>query len=177
MNIRILIIALFVILSFIPYPSSLIHSSIHSSPQIHIVLEVADNDAKRGWGLMGRTHLSDEQGMLFEDPKGSMWMFNVPMDLSVAFIDERGNIISIEELKAYPEKMDPKRPILRLEDMRKYPPGDRIYQFFLNHAVKVPTSTRFALEMNGGWFKRKQISPGDKFLWKKGSSQGFIQKL
>ena len=60
-----------------------------------------------------------------------MWMRHTYLPLSVAFLDEQGRILNIEEMQ--PETED-------------------------NHcAVK---DARFALEMNRGWFSAKGIKAG-----------------
>ena len=60
-----------------------------------------------------------------------MWMKNTLLPLSVAFIDESGKILNIEDMK--PQSLD-------------------------SHCGK--TRVRYALEMNQGWFKNKNIKPG-----------------
>ena len=60
-----------------------------------------------------------------------MWMKNTLIPLSVAFIDEEGKIVNIEEM--LPETST-------------------------NHCAK--KNVRYALEMNQAWFKQKNIKPG-----------------
>jgi uncharacterized protein len=144
--------------------------------EVPFTIEVAENNQQRQWGLMGRSELPENQGMLFLDPRGAIWMFNVKIDLSVAFLDQSSKIISIEDLKAYPEMMDPERPILQISDMKKYPRDDKTFRFFMDHSVPIPKQTKYALEMNMGWFKKHQIQPGDKVVWTKGETKAFILK-
>ena len=72
--------------------------------------------------------------MLFVFPLAAnhcMWMRNTLLPLSVAFLDEDGRILNIENMQ--PQTED-------------------------NHcAVK---AARYALEMNLGWFSSKGIKPG-----------------
>ena len=96
--------------------------------------EVAATDEARTVGLMNRKTMEDTRGMLFVfDGAGShcMWMKNTWLPLSVAFIDEAGMIVNIEDMA--PETED-------------------------SHCAAKPA--RYALEMNGGWFKRRGIKSG-----------------
>jgi len=102
---------------------------------IHLIkAEVAQTEAEREQGLMFREKMGDNEGMLFlfKSPAGvCMWMKNTLIPLSVAFLDDKGEIINIEEMKA--ETLD-------------------------SHCAK--RGATYALEMNRGWFKQKNIKPG-----------------
>lgn len=105
------------------------------SAGMHIIkAEVAETNAERQQGLMFREKMGPNEGMLFlfEAPAGvCMWMKNTLIPLSVAFIDEKGKIVNIEDMQ--PQTMD-------------------------SHCAQKPI--RYALEMNRGWFKQKNIKPG-----------------
>jgi uncharacterized membrane protein (UPF0127 family) len=99
-----------------------------------IEAEVAADQAARMQGLMHRKSLAPNRGMLFVFPQAArhcMWMRNTFLPLSVAFIDDEGKIINIEDMA--PQTED-------------------------NHCAGGPA--RFALEMNRGWFAEKGIRPG-----------------
>lgn len=101
-----------------------------------IQAEVAASDADREQGLMYRTKMGMNEGMVFDfgAPAGvCMWMKNTLIPLSVAFIDSEGKIINIEDMQA--ETTD-------------------------SHCAK--KTVRYALEMNLGWFRQKNIKPGSK---------------
>lgn len=102
---------------------------------IHVIkAEVAAKDEERQQGLMMREKMAANEGMVFvfEAPAGvCMWMKNTLLPLSVAFIDEGGKIINIEDMK--PQTTE-------------------------SHCAK--KLVRYALEMNQGWFKQKNIKPG-----------------
>lgn len=101
-----------------------------------IQAEVAATDAARQQGLMLRTKMGASEGMVFDfqAPAGvCMWMKNTLIPLSVAFIDSEGVIVNIEDMQ--PETTD-------------------------SHCAK--KTVRYALEMNQGWFKQKNIKPGVK---------------
>jgi uncharacterized membrane protein (UPF0127 family) len=98
--------------------------------------EVAADQANRMQGLMNRRTMAPQQGMLFvftENNTHCMWMRNTLLPLSVAFLDERGQILNIEDME--PQTED-------------------------NHCAARPA--RFALEMNKGWFAQKGIKAGAK---------------
>lgn len=105
--------------------------------QIHV--EVASNAAAREQGLMNRRSLALNSGMLFdfERPaeKVCMWMKNTLIPLSVAFMDNNGVILNIEDMQPQTET---------------------------NHCSAPNKSVRYALEMELGWFGQKHIGPGDR---------------
>jgi uncharacterized protein len=101
-----------------------------------IEAEVAANPANRAQGLMNRRNMAAQQGMLFvftENNTHCMWMRNTFIPLSVAFLDEQGRIINIEDMTPQTES---------------------------NHCAARPA--RFALEMNKGWFAQKGITAGTR---------------
>ena len=101
-----------------------------------LTAEVAANDPDRMQGLMHRRMLPENRGMLFVFPniaQHGMWMMNTYIPLSVAFIDDKGVIINIEDMQ--PHTRDA-------------------------HNAKQPV--RYALEMNLGWFRKRGIGPGAK---------------
>lgn len=62
-----------------------------------VELEVARTDAQRAIGLMYRTDLPDNRGMLFlfDPPRSvSFWMMNVPIPLDIVFLDN-GRVTAI----------------------------------------------------------------------------------
>jgi uncharacterized membrane protein (UPF0127 family) len=99
-----------------------------------LTAEVAGTDATRTQGLMHRRILPESRGMLFvfrEVAHHAMWMMNTYIPLSVAFIDERGVIINIEDMKPHTQDTHP--------------------------AAK---PAKYALEVNQGWFAKRGIRPG-----------------
>ncbi len=96
--------------------------------------EVADTDPARMQGLMYRKALADNAGMLFifdESGRYCMWMKNTYVPLSVAFLDEHGAIINVEDMAPQTEN---------------------------SHCAARPA--RYALEMNRGWFAKRGIGAG-----------------
>ena len=101
-----------------------------------LTAEVAYTDPARMQGLMYRRILPEDRGMLFvfpETARHAMWMKNTYLPLSVAFIDEQGVIINIENMKPQTEDA---------------------------HPASKPA--KYALEVNLGWFGKHGVKPGAK---------------
>lgn len=99
-----------------------------------IQAELADTPKAREIGLMNRTSMPTNSGMLFifEQKAGHcFWMSNTKIPLSIAFIADDGKIVNIEEMQA---------------------------QTTNNHCPQAPV--RYALEMNKQWFSERVIVPG-----------------
>lgn len=77
-------------------PSVLIHKA--NGGEIAVQVEIADDDAERARGLMYRTELAPQDGMLFlfpdEQPR-SFWMKNTPLPLDIVYVSSDGKIVSI----------------------------------------------------------------------------------
>jgi len=105
------------------------------SAGIHLIrAELAYTFETRAQGLMFRKSLGPNEGMLFVFPQAEphcMWMKNTLIPLSVAFIDEKGRIVSISEMRPQTET---------------------------SHCAAAPA--KFALEMNRGWFAAKGLKAG-----------------
>lgn len=133
-----------------------------------ITLEHAWTPEQISWGLMLRKTLPRNHGMMFHYPTpipATFWSFNCWLDLSVAFIDENRVIREIQPLYAYPEKMDPLRPVYSAKDFSLYPKDDPIIHFFMQKAVRSKTPCHCVLEMNLDWFAENNIKVGDLIHW------------
>lgn len=104
---------------------------------MHLIrAEVADRDETRSLGLMHRTSLPPNGGMLFVfDTSGvhCMWMKNTLLPLSVAFLDDDGAIVNIADMQPLSET---------------------------THCAARPA--RYALEMTQGWFAERGIRAGTR---------------
>lgn len=139
--------------------------------------ELASTPNLRAWGLMGRKELAMNHGMLFAYPSSnilSLWSFNCYIPLSVAFMDEEKIIRDIQDLEAYPEKMDPERPVHTLEDLSQYPSYDPILRFFQSKSIRSSSPAKYALEMNLHWFAANDVKKGDVVNWRPNSGNGEI---
>jgi uncharacterized membrane protein (UPF0127 family) len=102
---------------------------------MHLIrAEVAADYASRGRGLMHRKSLAPNAGMLFIFDGAAlhcMWMKNTYIPLSVAFIDEKGEIVNIADMQPHNEQ---------------------------SHCASRPAL--YALEMTRGWFAERGIKAG-----------------
>lgn len=99
-------------------------------------VEVATSEAALLRGLMNRTGLGGDEGMLFDygtPLPACMWMKNTLFPLAVAFIDKYGVIINTEEM-----------------------------QTGTTDSYCAEKEVRYVLEMNRGWFARKNIKAGSR---------------
>ena len=65
---------------------------------VRLAVEIADTEAERERGLMGRSHLEPETGMIFVYPGPrvvAFWMHDTPLPLDMLFIDAQGRILTI----------------------------------------------------------------------------------
>lgn len=96
--------------------------------------ELAAEEQTRMLGLMYRTGLSPNGGMLFvfhAPGVQCMWMKNTLIPLSVAFLADDGKIVNIERMQPQTEE---------------------------SHCSARPV--RYALEMSQGWFAQRGMRPG-----------------
>jgi uncharacterized protein len=69
---------------------------------VEVRVEVADSSEERSRGLMGRRVLSADAGMVFlhDEPTSSgFWMKDTLIPLSVAFWDDRGRVLTIQDME------------------------------------------------------------------------------
>jgi uncharacterized protein len=104
-----------------------------------IDVEIAETDEQHQLGLMNRTCLDEDRGMVFiffEETSGGFWMKNTLIPLSIAFFDVEGKIVKILDMEPCEE-----------EPCEIYDPG-------------VPYMG--ALEVNEGSFDEWNIEEGDE---------------
>ncbi len=98
-------------------------------------VEVARTEDEKARGLMFRDKLGADEGMLFvyeEEEFLTFWMKNTPLPLSIAFIDQKGRIVDIQDMEPFSLR---------------------------THTSARPA--RYALEMNRNWFQKNGINVGD----------------
>lgn len=100
-------------------------------------VEVAATAEARTQGLMGRTSLAADSGMLLVYPdevRPCIWMFNTHIALSVAFLDAQGRIVNTVDAA-------PRSTVI--------------------HCASAPA--KYALEVNRDWYAERGIAAGDRF--------------
>src|SRR5919112_1327245 len=100
-----------------------------------VEVEIADDATEQRRGLMERTELAENAGMLFvferEEPR-SFWMRNTLIPLSIAYIASDGRIVDIQDMQPLDETAHPSAE-----------------------------PAQYALEVNQGFFAERGIAVGD----------------
>ena len=104
----------------------------------NLTAELAATPQERSKGLMFRTELADNRGMLFdfkETRSVSMWMKNTPLSLDMIFTDDRGKVLYVaRNTVPYSEEIiSPGVPVYAVLEVKagtahrlKVKPGDRL---------------------------------------------------
>jgi uncharacterized membrane protein (UPF0127 family) len=107
-------------------------------------VEIADTPETREHGLMFRSHLPVDGGMLFVFPHEqsmAFWMKNTLIPLSIGYFDNHKSLI--ETLEMVPAVLGDIQP-------KTYPSS---------------RPAMYALEMPKGWFAKQGVRPGTRFLF------------
>jgi uncharacterized protein len=119
---------------------------ITAADTFHVSVEVAEREDQRSYGLMERTSLAEDAGMIFlynaqQPADAGFWMYRTRIPLDIAFLDDDGSILAIVAMD----------PCLDLDPRgcRTYPPG-------------VPYFS--ALEVNRGYLAQRGIGVGDRVI-------------
>lgn len=117
-----------------------------ASDTFRLPVELALTDDQRAYGLMERSYLPEEQGMLFvypasQDSSAGFWMYRTRIPLDIAFLDGSGRILDIQTMEPCPS------------------PNPRVC---LRYGPGVPFVA--ALEANAGFFRSRGIEAGDRIL-------------
>lgn len=108
---------------------------------VEVEIEIAFYANEQEQGLMFRDSMPENHGMIFvyrEPEYLNFWMKNTRIPLSIAFVREDLIIGNIEEMKAGPKQGDP---------------SERYHSRY---------QSRYALEMNTGWFEKHGVKEGDR---------------
>ncbi len=113
-----------------------------SSAVVKINIEIADNDEERQMGLMNRSFMNNNQGMLFtfdvEEPQ-AFWMKNTIIPLDIIYVNAKKEIVSISrDTEPFSEKSLPSgRPAI------------------------------YVVEVNAGFCDQYEINPGCRIDFKR----------
>jgi uncharacterized membrane protein (UPF0127 family) len=106
-----------------------------------LFVEIADSNEERQMGLMFRTSLQENTGMLFvfEQPSSrSFWMKNTNIPLDIGYFSSNGTLLEI------------------------YPLTPHSTQSVASSSDQI----QMALEVPQGWFQKNNITPGSLLKWK-----------
>ena len=109
-----------------------------------MVTELALTGIQQQTGMMFRTNMPENEGMLFVfsvPHQASFWMMNTPLPLSAAYINPAGVIEEIHDLK----------------------PRDT------NSVTAASDRIQYVLETNQGWFKRHNVGVGTRIQTERGT--------
>jgi uncharacterized protein len=119
-----------------PEGSTIIAITGSTGERSEVEVEIADDQAEQRRGLMERTELAEDAGMLFvfdrEEPR-SFWMRNTLIPLSIAYIASDGRIVDIQDMQPLDET---------------------------SHPSAAPA--QYALEVNQGFFAERGIEVGNE---------------
>lgn len=117
---------------------------VSATDSVELRVELAEDGDQRAMGLMERTALAADAGMLFTyaEPQAAdagFWMYRTRIPLDIAFLDPAGRIVAIRAMEPCASPQPRWCPT--------YAPG-------------VPY--RAALEVNRGFFQRHGVAVGDR---------------
>jgi uncharacterized membrane protein (UPF0127 family) len=129
-----------------------------------LAVEVADDDEERSCGLMHRTSMPDDRGMLFvfaqDGQMGGFWMRNTLIPLAIAYIGGDGRIVDILEMRPVPSPGTPFKTAdgqeIVVPDGQQAPPGAAWVTYPPRGAY------RYAIEANKEWYARHGVAVGDR---------------
>ena len=108
---------------------------------LRLKAEIAENEEQWQRGLMYRTHLDQDRGMLFIFPKEeprSFWMKNTFIPLSIGYFDKNKKLLEVIDMEPVVSEM---------ATPKSYPSS---------------YPAKYALEVNLGWFTRNKIKIGSQ---------------
>ena len=108
----------------------------------HSDIEIADDDSKRANGMMYRSKMEEDQGMLFIFPNEayqSFWMLNTVLSLDIIFINADREIVNIHKGTTP----------------------------FSKQSYPSTAPAQFVVEVLAGYCDRHGIKAGDKIVWRR----------
>ena len=118
-------------------PEAVIHKQ--DGSELVVRIEIADDSREQVRGLMYRTDLAADAGMLFlfgEERPRAFWMKNTPLPLDIIYIAKDGRIVSIAEHTTP----------------------------FSTATIPSGAPAQSVLEVNGGYARRNGVRVGDRVV-------------
>jgi uncharacterized protein len=119
---------------------------VNGKHQKKLIIEIAKSEAQHEYGLMNRTKLGKDEGMLFifdDESIRSFWMKNTLINLSIGYFDKSKKLIDIQEMTAVTSILQTEIP---------------------NYPSRGPA--QYALEMPEGWFNKNKMTTGTLLIIK-----------
>jgi uncharacterized membrane protein (UPF0127 family) len=113
---------------------------VYKNKRKEVVLDAAESELQHAYGLMNRTKMAADEGMIFIFPDENIrefWMKDTLIDLDIAYVSAKKKIIDIQNMKAVTSVLQTNLPT--------YPSGG---------------PAKYAIEMNSGWFKKNGFPVG-----------------
>ena len=120
----------------VPDETAIVGINTARGERVEVQVEIADEEDEQKRGLMERTALAEDAGMLFVFPGErplSFWMKDTLIPLSIAYIDGDGGIVDIQDMAPLDET---------------------------SHPSAAPA--QYALEVNQGFFEERGVQVGDE---------------
>lgn len=115
-----------------------------SGEEVEVRVEIADDPSEQSQGLMNRTSLGENRGMLFvfgNESTRAFWMKNTLIPLSIAYIDSEGRIVDIQKME---------------------PAGNQTVSDARLPRYVSAEPAQYALEVNQGFFEEHGVEVGDR---------------
>jgi uncharacterized membrane protein (UPF0127 family) len=120
----------------VPDETAIVGINTARGERVEVQVEIADEANEQKRGLMERTALAEDAGMLFVFPGErplSFWMKDTLIPLSIAYIDGDGGIVDIQDMQPLDESPHPS-----------------------------VAPAQYALEVNQGFFAERGVQVGDE---------------
>jgi len=118
-------------------------------------LEVAASTEDRAQGLMNRTEIPDDGGMIFifkDSRERSFWMKNCLVDMDIIYIDRAHRIVSAHNMKNQPPKRDSE--------------SESDYEDRIRSSASYPSrgASQFVIELKAGKIQELRLQRGEKVI-------------
>lgn len=118
-------------------------------------LEVAASTEDRAQGLMNRTEIPDDGGMIFifkDSRERSFWMKNCLVDMDIIYLDRSHRIVSAYNMKKQP--------------LKKHSESESDYEDRIRNSASYPSrgASQFVIELKDGKIQQLGLQRGEKII-------------